>query len=135
VITCRSSFKHPPVRPDFRRTNWTVQLCAYPANRLHSQHSLACSRPDFSPLLQPTGCTGRIHPPFANRITLRISANRMHRQHPPACRQPDHSAHLRQQAIQAFTRLQPTGPNRWSETSSCQLNHGFLPQNSTLLYD
>jgi hypothetical protein len=73
--------------------------------------------------LQPTG------PPSTS------PANMTHRQHSTACRQPDHTEHLRHLATQAFTRLQPTGPHPWSETSSLQLNHGFLPQNSALLYE
>ena len=135
--------------------------CASAANWLHRPYSHAGSRLDHSAHLRSTGCTDCIHSPAVDRTTMPISgqpaaqaaftclqptrppstslANRMHRQHSPACYQPDlicepdHCAHVRQLATQAFTRLQPTGSHRWSETSSWQLNHGFLPQNSTLL--
>jgi len=81
---------------------------------------------DFLAALTRRQSTGRL---------CAYTVNRMHRQHSPACRQADQVAHLRHLATPAFTRQQPTGPQRWSETSSWQLNRGFLPQNSTLPYD
>ena len=107
--------------------------CATAANWLHTSHSLAGRRPDHSEHLRPSECTGSIHSPAADRTFLHFSGQ-LHAQ-AAFTRQPHHSTYLRQPATQAYTRLQLNGLHRWSETSSWQLNHGFLSQNSTLLYD
>jgi hypothetical protein len=105
----------PAARAIFTHMQLTGPLCAYPANWLHRQHSLACSRPDLSALLWPTSCTGSIHLPAVDRTILHISsqlavqatftrlqstgllcaspANWLHRQHSLACSRPDLSVH------------------------------------------
>ena len=112
---CISS--QPAAQATFTRMQLTGSLCAYPANWLHRQHSLVCSRPDLSAHFWPTGCTGSIHSPAVDQTSLRFSgqpaaqaafahlqstgplcaflANRLHRQHLLACSQSDLSAHLR----------------------------------------
>jgi hypothetical protein len=141
----------------FTRLQLTGPLCASLANQLHRQHLPVCSWPDLSAFLWPTGCTGSIHPLAVDWTSLHFSgrlaaqavftclwltrplcaslANQLHRQHSPACSWPDHFVHLRQLGTRAFNCLRLTRPRRWSETSSWQLNHSFLPQHLTLLYD